>query len=144
MTTPIHWMSAPGSIIRLFPFLTLQGALVPSQPQFERETRPGVNGVGMWNMGSRGEPFGISTNLDCNDETAAGQMFAAYQASVGTRKDLHYCSKLWGTVFVHKVILTEMKKLTTRVGGIQNATGQAGAMLIVQWTIESLHANQVP
>ena len=139
MTTPVHWMTAPGSSTVLFPFLTLQGSLVPIQPQFERETRPGVNGIGIWNMGTRGEPFGISTNLDCNSETAAGLAFKAYQAAVGSRKDLYYGSKLWSTVFIHKVILTEMKKLQTRVGGIQNATGQAGAMLIVQWTIESLY-----
>lgn len=138
MATAIHWMSPEGSTTKLFPFLTLNGSLVHWRQTFDREIRTGVNGVGIWSTGKRGEPFGISTMLDCNDVAAAGLTFAAYQAAIATKKDLYYCNAKWGTVLIHNVILTEVRKLTTRVGGIQNATGQNGAMLYTQWTIETL------
>jgi hypothetical protein len=138
MATAIHWMSPEGSTAKLFPFLTLNGSLVHWRPTFDREVRTGVNGVGIWATGKRGEPFGMSTVLDCNSVAAAGTAFAAYQAAIGTKKDLYYCGAKWGTILIHNVILTEVRKLTTRVGGIQNATGQSGAMLYAQWTIETL------
>lgn len=137
--TPLHYMTAEGSSTILFPFLTLNGALVPSRPTFEREIRPGVNGVGLWYTGRRGEPFGISTQLDCASVTAAGQVYAAYHAAIMTKKNLYYCSAFWGTVLIHNVMLTEVRKLTRRVGGI-NGSGSGGAMLYTQWTLETLHS----
>ncbi len=139
MANPLHWMSAENGTTVLFPFLTLNGSLLPSQQTFDRVVRPGVNGIGLWATGNRGEPFGLSTTLDCNSQQAAGLAFAAYHAAVGTKKDLYYSGMFWGTVLIHKVILTEMRKLTARVGGIQNATGQSGVMLYTQWTIETLY-----
>lgn len=137
--TPLHYMTAEGSATILFPFLTLNGALVPSRPTFERETRPGVNGVGIWSTGRRGEPFSISTNLDCASVVDAGQVYAAYHAAIMTKKNLYYCGALFGTVLIHNVVLTEVRKLTRRVGGI-NGSGAGGAMLYTQWTLETLHS----
>jgi hypothetical protein len=125
----------------LFPFLTLTGSLVHWRPTFEREVRPGVNGIGIWATGKRGEPFGFSTQLDCNSVAAASRAFAAYQAAILTKKDLYYANAKWGTILIHNVILTEVRKLSTRVGGIQNATGQNGAMLYTQWTAETLYSD---
>jgi hypothetical protein len=138
--TPLHFMTAENSNTILFPFLTLNGALVPSRPTFDREIRPGVNGVGLWATGQRGEPFGISTQLDCASVAAAGLVFKAYHASIMSKKNLYYCSVLWGTVLIHNVLLTEIRKLTRRVGGI-NGSGSGGAMLYVQWTLETLHSS---
>jgi len=140
MNLPLHYMTAEGSGTVLFPFLTLNGSLVPSQPGFDRVIRPGVNGIGIWATGDRGEPFGLSTTLACNNPAAAGTAFAAYHAAMGSKKDLYYAGMFWGTIMIQKVILTELKKLTTRVGGIQNATGQSGVMLYCQWTIETLYS----
>lgn len=137
--TPLHYMTAEGSATILFPFLTLNGALVPSRPTFEREIRPGVNGVGIWSTGRRGEPFSISTNLDCASVTAAGLAYAAYHAAIMTKKNLYYCGAFFGTVLIHNVVLTEVRKLTRRVGGI-NGSGAGGAMLYAQWTLETLHS----
>lgn len=137
--TPLHYMTPEGSAQLLFPFLTLNGALVPSRPTFDREVRTGVNGVGLWYTGRRGEPFSISTQLDCISVAAAGQTYAAYHAAIMTKKNLYYCSALFGTVLIHNVLLTEVRKLTRRVGGI-NGSGAGGAMLYAQWTLETLHS----
>lgn len=138
MVTPFHYMTTENSSTILFPFLTLQGVLVPSRQTFEREIRPGVNGVGLWLTGKRGEPFKIATSLDCPTVAAAGQYFAAYHASIASNKNLYYAGAPWGTVLIHHVDMREVRKLTTRVGGI-NGSGSSGAMLYVEWTIETLH-----
>ncbi len=136
--SPLHYMTAEGSGVVLLPFLTLQGGLLPSAPQFEREQRTGVDGIGIWNTGARGEPFQIQTTLDCVGVAAAASAFAAYLATVGTKKDLYYCGALWGTILVHKVTLQQIRKFTAGVGGIQGFSGGSGAILSAQWQIETL------
>lgn len=137
MTLPNHYMTAEGSATVVFPFLTIQGNLVPKHDRFEREVRAGVAGIGIWNVGSRGEPFTIQTMLDCTSEAAAYTAFAAYVAAVLTKKDLYYAGALWGTVLVQNVQLIEVRKLGRMVGGIQGG-GSSGAALRVQWTLETI------
>lgn len=138
MALPNHWMTAEGSGTVVFPFLTLQGALFPSRPTFEREQRAGVDGIGLWLTGNRGEPFQISTTLDCASIAAAGTALASYISAILTKKDLYYAGALWGTVMVQNVVLQRMTAFRAAVGGIQVWTGGAGCMLMVQWTLETL------
>ena len=140
MVSPVHWMTAEGSGTVVFPFLSLNGPLMPSQPTFERELRPGVDGIGVWSTGGRGEPFQLVTTLDCVSVAAAGTAFAAYGAALLTKKDLYYCGAFWGTVMIQKVVLGKVQKFTSAVGGIQNFAGGSGALLTVNWTIETLDA----
>ena len=136
--TPVHYMTAEGSGTVVFPFLTLNGGLLPSGPEFEREQRTGVDGIGIWNTGSRGQPFQVQTSRDCADASAAATAFAAYLAAQGTKKDLYYCGLLWGTILVHKVALQQIRKFGVGVGGVNAFTGGSGAVLLAQWTIETL------
>lgn len=137
MSLPNHYMTAEGSATVVFPFLTLQGLLVPYHDRFEREIRPGVSGIGLWVTGDRGEPFQIQTMLDCASESAAFTAFAAYTAAVLTKKDLYYAGALWGTIVVQSVNLVEVRKLGRMVGGIQGG-GSSGAALRAQWTLETI------
>lgn len=136
--TPLHFMTAEGSGTIVFPFLTVNGGLLPSAPNFERETRVGVDGIAVWNIGARGEPFQIQTTLDCVSSSAAATALAAYVSSVGTKKDLYYCGLLWGTIFVHKVQLQQIRKFSAGVGGVQGHVGGPGAVLYAAWQIETL------
>lgn len=138
MALPNHWMTAEGSGTVVFPFLGMQGALLPARPTFEREIRAGVNGIGVWSTGTRGEPFQISTLLDCADVAAAGSALSSYISAVLTKKDLYYCGALWGTVMVQNVILENIRTFQTGLGGIQGWTGGSGALLSVNWTLETL------
>lgn len=138
MALPNHWMTAEGSGTVVFPFLTLQGALTPSRPTFERELRAGVDGIGLWLTGNRGEPFQITTTLDCTSVSAAGTAFVAYLAAIVTKKDLYYAGALWGTVVVQNVVMQRITKFQVAVGGIQAWTGGSGATLVAQWTLETL------
>lgn len=140
MSLPNHWMTAEGSGTVVFPFLSLQGQLVPTRAQFEREMRAGVNGIGLWLIGSRGDPFQITTTLDCASVAAASTAFASYVTANLTKKDLYYCGALWGTVVVQNCVMQSIRKFGTGVGGIQGWTGGSGALLTVQWTLETLVA----
>lgn len=138
MSLPNHWMTAEGSGTVVFPFLSLQGALLPTRETHEREQRAGVDGIGVWLTGSRGQPFSIQTTLDCVDLSAAGTAWAAYLNSVLTKKDLYYAGVLWGTILVQDVVLISMRKFQAAVGGVQGFTGGSGVMLTAQWMIETL------
>lgn len=138
MALPNHWMTAEGSGTVVFPFLTLTGVLVPSAPTFDREQRAGVDGIGLWLTGNRGEPFQIVTTLDCVSVAAASTAYAAYLAAILTKKDLYYAGALWGTIVVQKLSLPRIARFQSAVGGIQAWTGGSGAMLTTQWTIETL------
>lgn len=138
MTLPNHWMTAEGSATIVFPFLTIQGALVPSQPTADREVRPGVDGIGLWKTGNRGQPFQIETSLDCVSLAAAGTAYVAYLTAIHTKKDLYYCGLLWGTVVIHAVTLVGFRTFEAGVGGVQGFSGAAGTLLTAQWTIETL------
>ena len=135
--TPKNYMTAEGSATIVFPFLTMNGNLLPKHPRFEREVRAGVAGIGIWNVGSRGEPFNIQTMLDCVDEAAAATEFAAYVATMLSKKDLYYNGLLWGAVLIQAVQLVEIRKLGWMVGGIQGV-GSSGATLRVSWTLETV------
>ncbi len=134
----LHWMTAEGSATVVFPFTTMEGVLVPPSQTLERDVRPGVDGIGLWLTGERGEPFSIVTRLDCVSVSAALTAFAAYRAAVGTKKDLYYLTALWGTILIHKVVFQGVRKFAAGVGGIQGHTGGSGAILTAAWTIETL------
>lgn len=138
MPLPFHWMTSERSATVLFPFLSLQGSLFPSRPTFERVMRPGVDGIGVWATGGRGEPFQITTTLDCTSVGNAGVAFNAYGEAILTKKDLYYCGVFWGTVMIQNVIMQSVTKFTSAVGGIQGWSGGSGVVLTVNWTIETL------
>jgi len=138
MALPYHWMSDERGSSVLFPFLTMQGTLLPAQPTFDRVIRPGVDGIAVWSMGSRGEPFSITTTLDCVSVAAAGAAFFAYGRAVLTKKDLYYCNGFWGTMMIQSVIMQSVTKFAAGVGGVQGFSGGSGALLTVQWQVETL------
>lgn len=134
-------MSAEGSGAVLFPFLSLQGTLFPSRQTFERVMRPGVDGIGVWATGKRGEPFQITTTLDCLTITAAGTAFNVYNNAILTKKDLYFAGKFWGTVMIQNVIMQNIRAFKSGVGGIQDWSGGSGVVLTVNWTLETLQQN---
>lgn len=138
--TPKHWMAPDESSAILFPFLSMNGTMVHAQQTFEREVRPGVNGVAIWLTGRRGEPFQISTTIDCTSAANAGIAFAAYHAAIATKKNLYYCSALWGTILIHNVVIESMTAFRAGTGGIQNFSGGSGTLLRTSWTIETLYS----
>lgn len=141
MSTASHWISNYQGSSVLFGFLELQGQLIPSRQQMERLVRPGTNGIGIIYTGKRGEPFQIQTRVDAVDYAAAENIFTAYNAVVGTKRDLYYCRRKWGTVLIGAVSLIDVQTTGTIVGGVNVISAGSGAILTAGWTLETLHAS---
>lgn len=133
-----HWLTNVDGTTIVFPFLTLDGSLVPTADRPERVIYPGVTGIGAWFDGARGEPFSVSTMTDIHDGATAISTFAAYKGRIGTLMDLHYLGAKWGSVLIHDVTLKQLKTVATVVGGITVAAGSPGILVYADWKLETL------
>lgn len=138
MSTPHHWLAAPGDYDPIFPFISLRGRLSPSMQTHVRESRAGVNGIGLWYTSRRGMPFSVSTVCDYITVQQALSVFNQYRDRVGQQMQLWYSLQNWGPVVVHSVSLNECRAASAIVGGIF-VSGSSGALLNATWTLETLH-----
>ena len=138
---PVHWISQYNQTQVLFGFLDLQGQLIASVQQLERIVRPGTNGIGIIYTGKRGEPFQLQTRVDAVNAAAALTIYSAYKATIGTKKDLYYCRAFWGSVLVANAQIVNIQKTGAIVGGLNVGSATSGAMLTVNWVLETLLAS---
>ena len=132
------WMTTEGSATHVLDFLNITGSPVPVREMFDRVMRPGIDGIGLWYTGARGEPFQIQTLSDYSSESNANTAYATAQAMVGQKRDLYWQNALWGTVLVHSVVAAPKKLVRVAYGGQQISAGGSGFMLTLNWTLESL------
>ncbi|MEP3477994.1 MAG: hypothetical protein ABJZ55_01990 [Fuerstiella sp.] len=133
-----HWLTEVGNNTVVFPFLTLDGSLVPAADRPERVIYKGVTGIGAWFDGARGEPFGVSTFTDIHDGATAITTFSQYQAKIGLLMDLYYLGAKWGSVLIHDVSLKEFRTVASVVGGITVTNGNPGVLVYADWKLETL------
>jgi hypothetical protein len=140
MSNPTSWFSILGSADVLFPFLECKGPAVPSQLEFERVRRSGVNGVGFWYTGRRGAPFTLSTLCDYPTVSASASEFASYRNFVGVALDFYHVRRYWGPVFIHRVALDNMFQTGVMLGGVNVSGSTSGSILSATWQVETLHS----
>lgn len=122
----------------LFPFLSMTGALQPTRVQFERVIYPGVNGIGIWSTGTRGEPFSVTTEADAANAAGAATLIAAYLSTISGTLDLYRAGISYGTVLVHNVIEERVKQLGRTIGGNVVSSGSSSFLVVCQWTLEGV------
>ncbi|MBL8815272.1 MAG: hypothetical protein JNL58_04525 [Planctomyces sp.] len=132
------WITAEGDLTHVLDFLNIQGIPTPTRQQFDRVSRPGVDGIGLWYTGERGEPFQIITVSDYASEANANSAFTAARAMVGGKRDLYWQNGLWGTVLIHAVSMQPKKYVKSAVGGQAISAGGSGFLLTLNWTMETL------
>ena len=132
------WITLEGNATHVLDFLDIQGIPTPTRETFERVIRPGVDGIGVWYTGERGEPFQITTISDYSSESNANAAFTTARGMVGFKRDLYWQNGLWGTVLVHAVTMQPKKLIRSAVGGQQITTGGSGFLLTLNWTMETL------
>lgn len=138
MSLPSSWLSPTGSSAVLFPFISLEGDLIPVADRPERVIYEGVDGIGLWFDGARGEPFTVKTICDFATQAAALGQFGAYKSWIGFALNLYFQSAFWGPVIVHDVTFNGAKKLGRTVGGINVLSGSSAVMLSATWKLETL------
>lgn len=141
---PSSAFTLPTSTNNLFPFIEIEGDLVPSADRPERVIYEGTDGVGFWFNGERGEPFTITSICDFTSKANAFTAFGSYLSKVGFELNLYYLGSLWGAILVHDVTLSSVKQLATIVGGINTSNGSSGALLRATWKIETKYKEPTP
>src|SRR4051812_42124731 len=76
-------MAAQLNSIGGFSFLEILGFPEREKMQLEPVMRPGIDGVGIWELGTRGTPFPCRTIVDAPDVSTALATFAAYADLIG-------------------------------------------------------------
>lgn len=106
-----------------FTFIALLGNPVPPKGQPQVIARPGVDGVGIWRSGKRGEPFKMVSQVDAPSMRVARNAMAAYVASIEQnpvaliQDDYDYSSEGWKVV-VLDVVQRQCHAIISAVGGI--------------------------
>lgn len=135
---PSSWLAPAGGSAALFPFIKLEGNLAPMVARPERVVYPGVDGIGLWFNGKRGEPFNVTTVCDYATHGAATLAFSGYHGTIGTKKQLFFQGAAWGAVAVLDVQLQGIRVVGSCVGGVYVTGGNSAALLSASWILESI------
>lgn len=139
MAGPSSWLADPldpGTV--LFGFLRVTGALTKSAQTFEEVIRPGVDGVGVWYTGSRGQPFALQTVSDFASDAAAKTVFDVYLSWKGQVLKLTHHEVFFSDVLVRDVTLREVRRISAAVNGIQLAAGTSGVAMVADWDLRPI------
>lgn len=140
MATPVYKieiLDATGSATATQQFQDLLGITTWERMQVELLTRPGVDGVGVRELGSRGTPFEIVTLEYRTSLSAARTAAEAYQDYIGsgapygvrvTQADVD--QGVFGVLDVR--LAAQPHAIATAVGSL---IANPGAVLLMRWTL---------
>ena len=100
-------------------FLSLSGRPVLPALKLEAQIRPGVDGVGIWEVGIRGEPFFLESVDDAEDTAYAEQMAEDYRDLIQQNGlEVWIADWIFGYLFqVLSVEILEIAAVLTASGG---------------------------
>lgn len=76
-------MSLTTNSIDSFSFIALKGDIEPPKQALQTDQRLGVDGTEFTETGTRGKPFQLRSQVDCNDYQSAISTFDTYYALIG-------------------------------------------------------------
>lgn len=133
------WFSVPSQAPTiLFPFISAQGAIDGVQMSFDEVIRPGVDGIGVYLTGRRGESFQMDTVCDFSSMAAALAQYAGYASRTGSTLRLYRYGSLLGTVLIQRVQQTSIQPARAAVGGVNIAAGGNGYLLAASWRLRGV------
>lgn len=133
------WFSAPSlAPAVLFPFISAQGAIDGVQMSFDEIIRPGVDGVGVYLTGRRGESFQMDTICDFSSMANALAQYASYASRTGSTLKLYRYGSLLGTVLVQRVQQTSILPARSAIGGNNISAGGNGYLLAASWRLRGI------
>ena len=131
--------------IGVFRFITISGPpFHVVAPQTLPLVRPGVDGAGFVNLGTRGTPFSVVTVVDTTSYTAAVQGMYLYSQIIGSVQRPYVVGgvNMTGNNFAIVVLSVEPLDIRATGGGIGGlATGGTG-LLIAEWTLWPISISQ--
>lgn len=117
--------------INTHPFLTMSGVPDPAKTRLEILERPGVNGQGYRDLGTRGVPFTIRVELDVSSRTVAASNMATYRGWIGDSVQVEDGGGgSWSGLTVMDVVQTGIIDIDKAQGGVAG-TGAKAIMTVV-------------
>lgn len=119
-----------------FDFINMSRVPSGAMTQLDREVRPGVNGVTVWDTGSRSTPFQVLTAADTVDVLNARAALRQYQAIAGRNPvELWFAGVFDSMVIVHHVDSIDDGIYQTLLG-VGGRLGTSHGMIRALWTLE--------
>jgi hypothetical protein len=119
-----------------FGFIKLSRPASFGMTRLEREVRPGVDGVTVWNTAWRAEPFQLLSVTDCENVGDARATLRAYEQIVGEGPvELWFGNQFDSNVIVHSVVPIDDGTYQTLLG-VGGRLGTSFGMLHAAWTLE--------
>ena len=117
-------------------FIRLEmGAYSPAGERTEEITRAGVDGVALWKLGRKGEPFTVGTVCDFQTASAAQDAAEAYAAMMGTVVTLIDAGgNTYPELAVRAVVSAQPRGMRNAVGGVNNGNW----ILAAVWTLQDV------
>lgn len=115
-----------------FNFLKLEGNPVGLKPQLEIVSRPGIDGVEVWDAGTRGTPFQMRSYVDESTHALAQVLMATYRDYIKQTLRLDWEGEFFANCTVLDVRQVAARKLGGSSGGISPG---ASALLVADWVL---------
>lgn len=123
-----------------YQFLVLKGRPVLPSLKLEAQVRPGVDGVGLWEIGVKGEPFWLESLDDAEDLDQAETMaYEYFQAMRDNGVSLIIDNWLFGYLF--QVLAVEILEVGPVVASSGGRHAPSTALVRARWQLIALEAN---
>ena len=132
------------SYIGNFAFIALDGQPDIPKPSVEVVARPGVNGLGFFQTGTRGEPFVLRSFTDASDFQFARFLASSYTQLIGTIQPMIWSGLNMAADNIFVMILN-VRPIEVRAvaGGMGVTVTNPGAICICEWLMVAVDASQV-
>lgn len=115
-----------------FNFLKVDGTPRGLKARTEIVQRPGIDGVEVWDNGTRGEPFQLVSYVDESTHLLAQQLMQTYRTYIKQTLRLDWEQQFFGNCTVLDVSPVRIQRLASSSGGLSSG---AGALLVARWTL---------
>jgi len=118
-----------------FSFITLKGEINTLATSLSPFSRPGINGVGFQDIGTRGEETTLNTTVDLSSLGAVDSTFLAYRRIQGTRVNITNDRNVTYTnVLILGVSVLSARPLSMGRGGL---LANPAALLTCSWRVKA-------
>lgn len=132
------------SYIGQFAFISLDGNPDIPKPSVELVARPGVNGLGFFQTGTRGQPFPLRSFTDADTFQTARFLASAYTTLIGTIQPLVWSGLPMAADGIYVEVL-DVRPVDVRAvaGGLGVTVENPGAICVCDWFLVAVASSQV-
>lgn len=129
-------------MIGQYPFISMSHFPVGQKSATAIEVRPGVDGVYVWNLGQRGQPFTVQTVVDVNDIFSAGVLMSLYEKEIGKVVSVMFAGSAMPKRYAVLDVVPEAGGIQTvllGVGGVSQ--GISNGLVVANWTLVAVNSD---